>query len=489
MTTGTLSESALYVATAAEALATSPLVQAVTLAKQPVGYWRFNETSGTTAADLSGNGSTATITGSQLGVGKNPVDPTSTTFSFTATTDQASPASTSFSPGGNNSWSISAWIKPNRLAINTQRFIGVEPASSHGVILFMGQDNHWRILRGDSSAGIDQPANMTVIPGIGVWQHVVGVYDGTHLNVWVNGVAGTQITSSRAADVQTAPLVMGRTFANPTGGGGSNMCEVSVYNRALSQQDITDLYVAGRSAIATAAESMGISVISAVTLGKAPLAYYKLNETSGTVAHDSGVNGLNLTINGTPTLGVSGALPGDPNGLAMQFNAGTDSVTGMNGVNIDPNFSISLWIKCGVPTTFRNLLSRNWVTSPDGWDLFLSNGSPYPPVMGVSNGATQNNASLATVGVSDGAWHHIVGTYDANTVRLYVDGVQKATHAISRNPATSTATVKIAGSADGGTLREVSIYRYVLSAADVSDLYLAGSRPLGTLASAQEAVA
>ncbi len=489
MTTGTARESALYVATAAEALATSPLVQAVTLSKQPVGYWRFNETSGTAAADLSGNGSTATITGSQIGVGKSPVDPTSTTFSFAGGTDQVSPASTSFSPGGNNPFSISAWIKPNRLAINTQRFIGVEPVSNHGVILFMGQDNHWRVLRGDAAAGIDQPPNTAVLPGVGVWQHVVAVYDGTNLNIWVNGVAGSQQASSRVADVQTAPLVMGRTFINTTGGSGSGMCEVSVYNRALGSQDIKDLYVAGRSAIATASESLGTSIISAVTIGKTPLAYYKLNETSGTVAKDSSGNGLNMTINGTPTLGVSGALPGDPNGLAMQFNAGTDSATGLSGVPIDPNWSFSLWIKCGVPTTFRNLLARNWVTSPDGWDIFLNNVSPYVPVFGVSNGATQNNAFNATLNISDGNWHHIVGTYDANTVRLYVDNVQVGTKAISRNPATSVASVKIAGSADGGTMREVSIYRYVLSVADVNDLYLAGTRPLGTLASAQEAVA
>lgn len=43
---------------------------AAVLADNPIGYWKMNETSGTSAADSSGNGHTATITGTGLTVGQ-----------------------------------------------------------------------------------------------------------------------------------------------------------------------------------------------------------------------------------------------------------------------------------------------------------------------------------------------------------------------------------------------------------------------------------
>src|SRR5579864_3854583 len=62
----------------------------------------------------------------------------------------------------------------------------------------------------------------------------------------------------------------------------------------------------------------------AVIAADAPKGYWRLDETSGTTANDSSGKGNALTYGGIYTLGVPGAIAGDPD-TAVQF-------TGTGGV-------------------------------------------------------------------------------------------------------------------------------------------------------------
>ena len=87
---------------------------------------------------------------------------------------------------------------------------------------------------------------------------------------------------------------------------------------------------------------------------------------------------------------------------------------------------------------------------------------------------------LAPTTKNDGSWHHIVGTYDGTTVRLYVDGAEVTNSALSGGVVNSGsgARLKLAlfsGSATlQGSIDEVAIYRAALSAAQVLAHYNAG---------------
>src|SRR5205807_8445727 len=62
---------------------------------------------------------------------------------------------------------------------------------------------------------------------------------------------------------------------------------------------------------------------SSTVIGDHPSAYYRLGETSGTVAVDSSGNGRNATYTGNTTLGVSpGAVIGDTNTAISGTGAG-----------------------------------------------------------------------------------------------------------------------------------------------------------------------
>jgi len=86
-------------------------------------------------------------------------------------------------------------------------------------------------------------ANYSLTPG--AWYHVVGTYDGTTLKLYVNE---TLVNSTTAGTVGTANTVgynvMSRWDNETANAWGGKLSVLRVYNRALSQADITNNYAA-----------------------------------------------------------------------------------------------------------------------------------------------------------------------------------------------------------------------------------------------------
>jgi hypothetical protein len=69
-------------------------------------------------------------------------------------------------------------------------------------------------------------------------------------------------------------------------------------------------------------------------------------------------------------------------------------------------------------------------------------------------------------------WTHLAGTFDGSTLRLYVNGTQVATRALTGSLAASTEALSIGGNAVWGEwfqgrIDEVRVYSRVLTAADI----------------------
>src|SRR5580704_1805796 len=60
---------------------------------------------------------------------------------------------------------------------------------------------------------------------------------------------------------------------------------------------------------------------AAAVLGDQPFLYYRFDETSGTVAHDSSASGIDGVVGSSIELGVPGLLVGDPS-TAIAIAAG-----------------------------------------------------------------------------------------------------------------------------------------------------------------------
>ncbi len=214
-----------------------------------------------------------------------------------------------------------------------------------------------------------------------------------------------------------------------------------------------------------------------------PISYYRLDEASGTVAHDyrSGLNGV---YNST-TLNQPGYNPVDSD-TAAKFGPGTGSYVG--SVNIDFSsagnsaFSVEAWVKGNAQTTDAGLITKGTGGGGEQFNLDCGSGSHAFRffVRDSGGGVHLANGTIAP----NGNWHHLVGVCNeaSGFVVLYVDGVSNASGTITAGSGIlgSTNAMSIGSRQSGttaydaqfnGSMDEVAIYNYALSAAQVQTHY------------------
>ncbi len=108
--------------------------------------------------------------------------------------------------------------------------------------------------------------NSTTAVQRGVWYHVAATYDGTTATLYVNGAAEASAYAGFALDYGTLPVYIGTTgepapYNNKLAG---IIDEASIYNRALSTNEIAAIYNAGNAGKCTDLQS-GVPVISSFT--------------------------------------------------------------------------------------------------------------------------------------------------------------------------------------------------------------------------------
>ncbi len=215
-----------------------------------------------------------------------------------------------------------------------------------------------------------------------------------------------------------------------------------------------------------------------------PLHYWRLGEPSGASLDMASAD--NLTINGSPTRNVVGAVPGDSNG-AITFNGSSSQYGVSSPVRIArQQFSVEAWIRTtstagGKIIGFGNRTSGN-STSHDrhlymGTDGRVRFGVSYAGAKVVTSGPGLNN----------GQWHHLVGTFGGGTMRLYVDGVEVGSLSGVPMAGTYSGVWRVGGdnlngwpnrpSSDyfNGTIDEAAVYARPLSAAQIAQNYAIGS--------------
>jgi hypothetical protein len=156
------------------------------------------------------------------------------------------------------------------------------------------------------------------------------------------------------------------------------------------------------------------------------LAEWTFDEGAGQVAHDSSRSGLDAQLG--VTTGPDGAdatwVPGLA-GSALRFDGG-DAVVVPDSPKLEPaTDSIEVWVRReGTPGRYAYVVSKGsagcdfssyglYTGAGRGMAFYVSDGSSYV----VSPAATPAR-------VWDGAWHHVVGSFDGHDVHLYLDGTE-----------------------------------------------------------------
>jgi len=214
-----------------------------------------------------------------------------------------------------------------------------------------------------------------------------------------------------------------------------------------------------------------------------PIAYWRLDEAPGsTTAHDL-IGGNDGTYN-SATLGVAGYSPLDSDTAAafsgLNSYIGNISGTAINFITNAP-FTLEAWVNGppGLPdqaTIIAKGIGNTGTTETEQFALDVSGGN----FRFFTTHSGNKYQALANIG-PDGTWHHVVGVYDnstpAPTLRLYVDGAQRATAQAALAQSTTVSPVSIGSKRTGndpgydgtfaGTIDEVAVYNTALDAGTI----------------------
>gem|GEM_PF-6573692 len=217
--------------------------------------------------------------------------------------------------------------------------------------------------------------------------------------------------------------------------------------------------------------------------------YLKLQETSGTTATDASGNGYNGTYTASGiTYSNVGAIIGE-NDLAIGFNGTTGRIDFTSGYNPTGSaISVETWYlyaASGDLSGFPRMVGNSYSdTTFKGFQLLLD--PTAGEVFSVGNGTVNASASGTSVPVIN-VWHHVVGTWDGTTIKIYLDNSLVNSTSLSGSVQTSPNQISVGRLIDfdsnyfKGQQDRLAIYNVALTAAQVDKHYKQGRSALFTV--------
>ena len=217
----------------------------------------------------------------------------------------------------------------------------------------------------------------------------------------------------------------------------------------------------------------------ASVLADHPVAYWRLDEATGTVMADATGNGHDGIYAGAFTLGQPGALASDDDSAV-----GFDPAGGAATVASSPSFqvnrvSIEIWINKRANTEYGAYVSKNFApgdVAGTGWFQLLNDHHSGRLALRV----TEDNATLVSsklLGLN--TWYYVVATYDGTTAKLFINGKLDSSIAVAVTPKQTADPLYIGRRADGlfnnAILDEIAIYPTALSSDRIAAHWRAAS--------------
>ena len=213
----------------------------------------------------------------------------------------------------------------------------------------------------------------------------------------------------------------------------------------------------------------GYSATASATTGAPPpippglVAAYSFDAGSGTVLTDVSGNGNNGTINGA-------SWTAGHDGQALSFN-GTSNVVVVNdsaSLDLTNGMTLEAWVR---PTSVMSGWKAIMQKEPD---IYFLNGNTAANHVGIGGtfGGECCTVLQSPSGLAVNQWAHVAGTYDGTTLRLYVNGTQVSSQAVTGAVQVNGLPLRIGGNTYGseffpGLIDNLRIYNRALSAAEV----------------------
>lgn len=487
-------------------------------------YLPFDEGEGLTANDQSIGGTMdGTLTNGPLFSTDVPTLGFSNPYSleFDGTNDYVDLGNPSFPTPA--SFSVSAWVKADTIGIDRQ-------IVSKG---YNGTQTEWEMKTTSADGKVSFQTYNAGQVGVqaltplaeDTWTHVVGTFDGTTWKLYLNGSLDN--SNVAAAPIATArPIYVGAVDnqGTPVQFWDGNLDDVRFYGRALTDDEVSDLYDGDCDADDTPPASVcgneseeegeqcddgnvlngdGCSsmcqdeLAACVTTDDYLVGHWEFDAGTGSVAYDA--TDLNNEGAVTGASWIAGVITAFYNPFALSFDGSDDIVTVSNTTDLDfgtnDAFTISAWTRAssfaGYETIFQKI--DDSTGAQQGFVLTLANGVPQF-WMQSDYAANEYLQVGSTTPLTVDTWHHVAVTYDgsglASGVRIYLNGTD-TTGSIGHDnlvgSIVNVGEVEI-GNRNGGSFQQLSgdvddvrVYETVLESTQVAAL-AAGSCDAGVTA-------
>ncbi len=386
--------------------------------------WRLEEAAGSTLVVDSIGSAHGTPTGETFGNAGALLNESSKAAAGTAsstvvtTTAETAPASVA----------VEAWVKTT--STRGGRIVGfgdqANTANASTItdrVLYLDNSGRPNFMINDTAM-----RTVTARNGIndGNWHHVVGVADGSGMQLFVDGARVARDQRYTAGRSYQGYWRIGSDITNSFTNRPSDLAlagqldEVAVYPRGLSLAEVQSHYTgSGRTGSWPAAPT---DAYAASVLANSPDLYWRLAESSGNAVDSSGSGNFGTVSAGifSPlTRGVSGAIAGN---TAATFDGSSNLIVGQHPWVTPSAYTAEVWFKTtttrgGKLIGFGNATSG--LSSSYDRHVWMQNNGKLS--FGAYNGSQQTITSTASY--NDGQWHQVAATQGADGMKLYVDGL------------------------------------------------------------------
>jgi len=458
------------------------------LADSPVGYWKLDETAGTTAVDEISANNLTYANGYTLNQTSLINSGVSVAFDGGASSRaRLSPAPAALIILGD--LTMEAWVKLDALTSDFQYIMG-----NIGIVSDASDTTNWTYSLGVTSTGqlrvfweTAVGTNVEVISGftleLATTYHVAVVRNSTNKTVtfYINGLEyDTRSYTSNPTSGTSTFFIIGCDEDGPLGWDG-NIDEVAVYNKIL-----TDVEIAAHTIAAGATFDTRASYQAQITTDS-PVGHWKMDDASGTTLVDAiSANNLtttNVTEGNAPLVASStaAALFSSSSGSNGAVSSGSPAALQITG-----DLTMECWVNLTSVVANKNLMHWGDIGETLAtnllYDFRVNGSSKLEAFHEYGSGSNQQVSSSHTVTTG---LHHFVCTRDAtaNKYYFYDNGVLVDTVSYTNDPAGGTTGEMHIGRnsttafnyAIAATFDQVAVYNTRLTNKQILNHYLAGT--------------
>ena len=371
-----------------------------------------------------------------------------------------------------SSFSISAWAKSTGATQYAFIFGTADAADLNGYYITIHDASQKAIVYSCDAATCSSAAGTTNIKNDNIWHHLVGTFNGTNLDIYVDQIKeGSTATTRTPTNNIFTQRIGGSHFGSRNFKG--EIDDIRIYNRALSSPEVEALYKAKRKRIGGSL-SNGLVAHYEMDDDEIGAVAAQAQDRSGNLNHGEFVGFDNLT-----TALSKDVPPNVGTGTSLEFDGVDDNIDLTDNLMNNSDLAsgtVATWIKVNSTGSLEYPISLEGVVY-----IATSASSEFDFQLYDSSSSVLNGGAFTA-----DQWYFLAQTWNGSTQKIYIDG-NKIKSASQSSPTFDSFSRgwKLGSRFDSinffnGSIDDTYIYNKELSISEISFLYNGSGLDPGT---------